>query len=294
MTTTAPGRTARWVVGARPRTLPASVIPVAVGAAAARPIPTLWGRLALCAVVALSLQVGANYSNDYADGVRGTDERRVGPIRLVASGLATPSSVRMASIVAFGVAGVAGLWLAAVTSWWLLAIGAAALAAAWGYTGGPRPYGYEGLGEPFVFVFFGLVATAGTTYCLTHRVTALSLVAGAAMGFFSCALLNANNLRDIDGDTRANKRTAAVRLGRDRAGDLYVALLVAAFCCAVACSAWRLGAVATLVAAPLAVAPVRTVRGGAEGKRLLPVLVGTARVQVAAGIALAIGLWWTA
>jgi 1,4-dihydroxy-2-naphthoate octaprenyltransferase len=270
------------------------VIPVAVGAAAAKPIPTLWGRLALCAVVALSLQVGANYTNDYADGVRGTDERRVGPIRLVASGLAAPSSVRTASIVAFGVAGVAGLWLAALTSWWLVAVGASAVAAAWGYTGGPRPYGYAGLGEPFVFVFFGLVATAGTTFCLTHRVTALSLVAGAAMGFFSCALLNANNLRDIAGDERAHKRTAAVRLGRERASVLYVALLVAAFGCAAGCSAWRLGAVATLVAVPFAVAPVRVVRGGAEGAGLLPVLVGTARVQLVAGIALAIGLWWSA
>jgi 1,4-dihydroxy-2-naphthoate octaprenyltransferase len=294
VTATVPGRTARWVAGARPRTLPASLVPVAVGAAAARPVPTLWGRLALCAVVALALQVGANYANDYADGVRGTDERRVGPIRLVASGLATPSMVRAAALASFATAAAAGVWLAALTSWWLIAVGAAALAAGWGYTGGPRPYGYLGFGEPFVFVFFGLVATAGTTYCLRLQVTALSLLAGAAMGFFSCALLNANNLRDIDGDALAGKRTAAVRLGRPRADQLYVALVVAAFASSIACGAWRLGALAAIAAIPLAIPPLRVVRSGAEGRALLAVLAGTARVQLAAGVALAIGLWCTA
>ncbi|HEV3213675.1 MAG TPA: 1,4-dihydroxy-2-naphthoate polyprenyltransferase, partial [Acidimicrobiales bacterium] len=265
MTATEIGRAARWVAGARPRTLPASIVPVVVGAAAARPVPTLWGRLALCAVVALSLQVGTNYANDYADGVRGTDARRVGPLRLVASGLATPSAVRAAALVAFAAAGVAGLWLAALTSWWLLAIGAAALAAGWGYTGGPAPYGYVGLGEPFVFVFFGLVATAGTTYCLTGHVPALAVVAGASMGLFACALLDANNLRDIDGDMVAKKRTIAVRLGRRRAGLVYVGLLAAGFGCAVACAAWRPAAPLALLAAPLAIAPVRTALSGATG-----------------------------
>jgi 1,4-dihydroxy-2-naphthoate polyprenyltransferase len=294
VTATQTGRAARWVAGARPRTLPASIVPVLVGAAAARPLPTPWGRLGLCAVVALSLQVGTNYANDYADGIRGTDARRVGPLRLVASGLATPAAVRAAAIVGFGVAAVAGLWLAALTTWWLLAIGAAALAAGWGYTGGPRPYGYEGLGEPFVFVFFGLVATAGTTFCLTGHLTALAVVAGTSMGLLACALLGANNLRDLDGDAVSGKRTIAVRLGRRRGGWVYVALVGGGLAAAVACAAWRPGAPLSLVAMPLAVAPARTVLAGASGPPLLAVLARTARIQLVAGLALAVGLWWTA
>jgi 1,4-dihydroxy-2-naphthoate octaprenyltransferase len=294
VTATETGRAARWVAGARPRTLPASIVPVLVGAAAARPVATPWGRLVLCAVVALSLQVGANYANDYADGIRGTDARRVGPLRLVASGLATPRAVRTASLVAFGIAAVAGLWLASLTSWWLLAVGVAALAAGWGYTGGPRPYGYLGLGELFVFVFFGLVATAGTTYCLSGEVTALCVVAGASMGLLACALLDANNLRDLEGDAVAQKRTIAVRLGRPRAGRFYVALVAAGLACGAACAAWRPGAPLVLVAVPLAVAPVRTVLGGGTGGALLPVLARTARLQLVAGLALAAGLWWSA
>jgi 1,4-dihydroxy-2-naphthoate octaprenyltransferase len=294
VTATATGRTARWVAGARPRTLPASIVPVVVGAAAARPAPTLWGRLALCLVVALALQVGTNYANDYADGVRGTDERRVGPIRLVAAGLATPAAVRSAALLCFGVAAAAGLWLAALTSWWLVAVGAAALAAGWGYTGGPRPYGYAGLGEPFVFVFFGLVATAGTTFCLTGRVTALAVVAGTSIGLLACALLDANNLRDVDGDARAGKRTVAVRLGRARGGAVYVTLVVAGLAAGVACATWRPGAWLVLAAVPLTVRPVLAVRSGAVGPALLPVLAWTARLELVAGLLLAVGLWWTA
>jgi 1,4-dihydroxy-2-naphthoate octaprenyltransferase len=294
VTATAPGKTARWVAGARPRTLPASIVPVAVGAAAARPVPTLWGRLALCAAVALALQVGTNYANDYADGVRGTDKARVGPLRLVASGLATPRSVRAAALASFAVAAAAGLWLAALTSWWLLAVGAAALAAGWGYTGGPRPYGYVGLGEPFVFVFFGLVATAGTTYCLTGGITALSLVSGCATGLLACALLDANNLRDLDGDAVAGKRTLSVRLGRRRAGVLYLSLLFGGLVVGAATAAWRPAALLVLAAAPLTVVPTRTVLAEATGPALLPVLARTARVQLVAGLLLAVGLWWSA
>jgi 1,4-dihydroxy-2-naphthoate polyprenyltransferase len=293
VTATEIGRTARWVAGARPRTLPASIVPVLVGAAAARPVPTLWGRLALCACVALALQVGTNYANDYSDGIRGTDARRVGPLRLVASGLATPSAVRAAALCAFAIAASAGLVLAALTSWWLLAVGVAAILAGWGYTGGPRPYGYQGLGELFVFVFFGLVATAGTTYCLTGRVTSLAVVAGASMGLLSCALLNANNLRDIDGDVQAHKRTIAVRLGRRRAGLVYVGLVAAGLACGTACALWRPAAPLVLVAAPLAIAPVRIVLGGATGPALLPVLARTSRLQLVAGLALVAGLWWS-
>ena len=293
MTATEIGRAQRWVAGARPRTLPASIVPVLVGAACARPLPTLWGRLALCGVVAVALQVGTNYANDYADGVRGTDAQRVGPLRLVASGLATPSAVRSAALGAFAVAGVAGLALAALTTWWLALVGLAALLAGWGYTGGPRPYGYAGLGELFVFVFFGLVATVGTAYCLTGELTALATVAGASMGLLACALLNANNLRDLDGDAVAGKRTIAVRLGRRRAGLVYVALVVAGLACGVACAVWRPAAPLVLVAVPLTFQPVRLVLGAASGRALLAVLARTARVQLVAGLALAAGLWWS-
>jgi 1,4-dihydroxy-2-naphthoate polyprenyltransferase len=293
VTVQAPGQLARWVAGARPRTLPASIVPVAIGAAAARPVPTLWGRLALCAVVALGLQVGTNYANDYADGVKGTDEHRVGPLRLTATGLATPGAVRVAAFLAFGAAGVAGVWLASLTSWWLIAVGLAAVLAGWFYTGGPKPYGYLGLGELFVFVFFGLVATAGTTFCLFGSVTALSLVAGAAAGLLACALLGANNLRDLSSDAEAGKRTLAVRLGRRGGGVLFVALLVGSFCCALACVAWRPGAVLCLAAVPLAVWPTRVVLSGAQGRALLPVLAATARLQLTVGLLLAVGLWWT-
>ena len=208
-----------WVAGARPRTLPAAVVPVAIGAGAAVGAGSVaWWRVALAMVVSLALQVGVNYANDYSDGVRGTDDVRVGPVRLVASGLAAPSAVKRAAFLSFGVAAAAGLVLAASTSWWLIAVGVAAIAAAWGYTGGPRPYGYAGLGELFVFVFFGLVATVGTTYVAIEKITGPSIVMGAAAGSLSCALLVVNNLRDIPTDTAVGKRTLAVRLGDGRTG----------------------------------------------------------------------------
>ena len=203
-----------WVIGARPRTLPAAVVPVAIGAACAVGAGSVvWWRVAVALVVSLALQVGVNYANDYSDGVRGTDDARVGPVRLVASGLRPAAAVKRAAFEAFGVAAVAGLALAATTSWWLLVVGVAAIAAAWFYTGGPRPYGYAGLGELFVFLFFGLVATVGTTYVAVERVTGLSVVMGAGAGCLACALLVVNNLRDIPSDTLAGKRTLAVRLG---------------------------------------------------------------------------------
>lgn len=293
MTSTAPSRTARWVAGARPRTLPASIAPVLVGAAAARPVAWSWDRFVLCGVVAIAIQVGTNFANDVADGVRGTDATRVGPLRLVAAGLATPGAVRAAALAAYAVAAGAGVVLASQTSWWLLAVGAAALAAGWGYTGGPKPYGYMGLGEPFVFCFFGLVATAGTTYCISTQVTALSVLAGAAMGLFACALLGANNLRDVDGDAAVAKRTLAVRLGQPRASALYVAELAGGFACAGSCAVWRPAAALVLVAAPLAIRPIQLVAERRHGPGLLPVLVATARLQLVAGVALAAGLWWS-
>ncbi|MGH9153377.1 MAG: 1,4-dihydroxy-2-naphthoate polyprenyltransferase, partial [Acidimicrobiales bacterium] len=187
-----------WVAGARPRTLPAAVVPVLVGTAVAfTQGGVVWWRALLALVVSVAIQVGTNYANDYSDGVRGTDDVRVGPPRLVASKLAAPRSVLRAAIASFAVAGLAGLALAAATTWWLLLVGAASFAAGWLYTGGPKPYGYYGLGELFVFVFFGLVATAGSTYVQTEEVTGLSLAAAVPVGFRATALLVVNNLRDI-------------------------------------------------------------------------------------------------
>jgi 1,4-dihydroxy-2-naphthoate polyprenyltransferase len=282
----------RWLVGARPRTLPAAVVPVAIGAGAAvGEAPIVWWRVGVALVVSLALQVAVNYANDYSDGVRGTDAARVGPVRLVASGLASPAAVRRAAFVAFGVAGGAGLALAATTSWWLLAVGAASIAAAWFYTGGPRPYGYAGLGELFVFVFFGLVATVGTTYVAVERITALAIVMGCAAGCLSCALLAVNNLRDIGSDAAAGKRTLAVRLGDARARWLYIALVTGAFALAiVAAVVWRPPVLLALLAVALAVPPVRAVRAGAGGQALIPVLGQTGRLQLAYGTLATLGL----
>jgi 1,4-dihydroxy-2-naphthoate octaprenyltransferase len=280
-----------WLVGARPRTLPAALVPVVIGAACAVGAGSVtWWRVAVALVVSLALQVGVNYANDYSDGVRGTDDARVGPVRLVASGLKPPAAVKRAAWLAFGVAAVAGLALAATTSWWLLVVGAAAIAAAWCYTGGPRPYGYAGLGELFVFVFFGLVATVGTTYVAVERVTGLSVVMGCAAGCLSCALLVVNNLRDIPSDTAAGKRTLAVRLGAARTRALYVTLLVAAFALAGVAASWRPWVLLALLAIPLAVAPARAVLGGARGPALIAVLGGTGRLLLAYGALATIGL----
>ena len=241
-----------WILGARPRTLPAAVVPVAIGAGCAVGAGSVvWWRVAVALVVSLALQVGVNYANDYSDGVRGTDDRRVGPVRLVASGLQPPArreagGVRWPSVSPPS----AGLALAATTSWWLLVVGAAAIAAAWGYTGGPRPYGYAGLGELFVFVFFGLVATVGTTYVAVERVTGLAVLMGCAAGCLACALLVVNNLRDIPSDTAAGKRTLAVRLGDARTRQLYLALLVAAYVLVVVAAWTRPWVLLALASAP--------------------------------------------
>ena len=283
--------TNRWILGARPRTLPAAVVPVAIGAGCAVGAGSAtWWRVAVALVVSLALQIGVNYANDYSDGVRGTDDARVGPVRLVASGLKPPQAVKRAAFLAFGVAAVAGLALAATTSWWLLAVGAAAIAAAWFYTGGPRPYGYAGLGELFVFLFFGLVATIGTTYVAVERITGLSIVMGCVAGCLSCAMLVVNNLRDIPSDTTAGKRTLAVRLGDARTRALYVLLLGAAFVLVAVATGWRPWVLLALLAVPLAVVPARTVLNGARGPALIPVLGGTGRVQLAVGALATIGL----
>ena len=282
----------RWIKGARPRTLPAAVVPVALGVGcAAGHGPITWWRVLLALVVSLALQIGVNYANDYSDGVRGTDDVRVGPVRLVASGLATPSEVKRAALVTFGVAAAAGLALAATTSWWLITVGVASILAAWGYTGGPRPYGYLGLGEVFVFTFFGLVATVGSTYVAVEKVTGLSIAMGCAAGSVACALLVVNNLRDIPTDTVAGKRTLAVRIGDAGTRWLYVGLIAAAFALVmVGAVAWRPAALLGLIAIPAAIPPIGTVRGGAKGPALIAVLGETGRLQLAFGLLTTVGL----
>ncbi len=272
--------------------MPAAVVPVAVGAAAAvgEPGDIAWWRVVAALVVSLSLQVGVNYANDYSDGVRGTDDVRVGPTRLVASGLASPSSVKRAAMASFGVAAVCGLAIALSTSLLLLVVGAAAIAAGWFYTGGPRPYGYMGLGELFVFVFFGLVATAGTTYAAIESVTALSLVMGAAVGSLACALLVINNLRDIPTDREVGKQTLAVRLGDARTRWFYVVLIGSAFLLCAVGAVWRPPVVLAFLALPLAIRPARAVLRGAVGPALIPVLGETGKLQLAWGLLVAVGL----
>jgi 1,4-dihydroxy-2-naphthoate octaprenyltransferase len=282
---------AHWVEGARPRTLPAAVSPVLVGTGAAFAASSFRpGRAVLALVVALALQVGVNYANDYSDGIRGTDEVRVGPLRLVGGGHATPRAVLRAALACFAVAAVCGLVLALLTTPWLLLVGVLAIAAAWGYTGGKNPYGYRGLGEVSVFVFFGLVAVVGTTYVQVGRVTWLAVAGGIASGALACAILVTNNVRDIPTDRQHDKLTLAVRLGDARSRVLYQALVVVPFVFALAAAPSRPGALLALLAIPLAIAPLRLVRAGAKGRELIAVLQATGKLQLAFGILLGAGL----
>jgi 1,4-dihydroxy-2-naphthoate octaprenyltransferase len=281
-----------WLAGARPRTVPVSAVPVVVGTAAAHAAGhVIWWRAVVALIVSVALQIGTNYANDYSDGVRGTDEKRVGPIRLVASGLKKPEAVRNAALASFGTAAAGGLALAAAAGWWLLAVGAACIAAGWFYTGGPRPYGYAGFGELFVFVFFGLVATTGTAYVQAERITALAVLAAVPVGLLAVALLVVNNLRDIPGDTIAGKHTLAVRVGATRTRALYTACLAAPFVAIIGIAPLRLGSLLALAALPVALPPVRAVLAGAQGKELIPVLGATSRTQLALGFLLAVGIW---
>jgi 1,4-dihydroxy-2-naphthoate octaprenyltransferase len=285
-----------WVAGARPRTLPAAMVPVAVGAAcAAGAGPSfgdgvVWWRVAGALVVSLLLQIGVNYANDYSDGVKGTDDVRVGPLRLVASGTASASAVKRAALAALLAAAVVGLILAIATTWWLIAVGAVAILAAWGYTGGPKPYGYLGLGEVFVFVFFGLVATVGTTYLAIERVPGITWVAATGVGFLACALLVINNLRDIPTDIEVGKRTLAVRIGDRRTRVLYAGLIVGAFLVAAACAVERPWSLLALPALLIVREPIRRVFDGATGKELIPILGATGQTQLAYGLLFGIGL----
>jgi len=286
--------TADWLAGARPRTLPAAVAPVLAGTGVAAYVDApVWWKAALALVVALALQVGVNYANDYSDGVRGTDADRVGPMRLVGSGRATPAAVKRAAFGAFGVAGVAGLVLAATTAWWLVALGAVCVLAAWFYTGGSKPYGYLGLGEVMVFVFFGLVAVMGTTYVQVDDGGWLlpGVYAGCGIGALACAILVANNLRDIPTDREAGKMTLAVRLGEQRTRGLFVLLVAASVVAlvgvALATTWWAL---AGLVALVPAAAGVRVVLSGATGPALVPVLQQTGVAELLWGLGACAGL----
>ena len=282
-----------WVQGARPRTLPAAVVPVLVGtacAAGAREGGIVWWRAVAAMIVAVAIQVATNYVNDYADGVRGTDDRRVGPVRLVGGGLATAGAVKRAAALAGFVAVLAGLALAAAVGPELLVVGAASLAAGYLYTGGPAPYGYLGLGELFVFTFFGVVATAGSAYVQLDKVMGLALAASVPVGCLATALLVVNNLRDIPTDAAAGKRTLAVRMGDGATRALYVALVVAAFAALPVLALRRPWALVALVAVPLAVVPLRRIASGTSGRDLVAVLGDTGRLQLVYGALLASGL----
>ena len=282
----------KWIIGARPRTLPAAVVPVLVGVACASGAPSpIWWRGVLAGLVSLALQIGVNYANDYSDGVKGTDAVRVGPLRLVGSGAATASHVKKAAFLMFGIAACAGLVLALLTSLWLVLVGAAAIVAAWTYTGGPRPYGYAGWGEVFVFIFFGVVATTGTQFVVAEEFTWAGLVASIAVGCIACSLLVINNLRDIPGDTIAGKNTLAVKLGDANTRKFFAMLVVVAALsiCATAflLSAYALfGLVGIVVLRPALEALAR----GAKGRDLIIVLGNVGRAQLVLGITFGAGI----
>jgi 1,4-dihydroxy-2-naphthoate octaprenyltransferase len=276
-----------WIAGARPRTLPAAIAPVVVATSLAdKESNTIAALLALA--VSLALQIGVNYANDYSDGIRGTDNDRIGPLRITASGLATPAQVKSAAFISFGVAAIAGLTLAISSSWWLIAVGALSIAAAWGYTGGKNPYGYMGLGELFVFIFFGLVATIGTFYVQTDRITGESILAGVIVGFLACAILVINNIRDRAKDEVVGKRTLAVRLGDKRSRVFYTALVTLPYLLAAGFGTpWVALTLATL---PLTLSILKALWSGVEGAALIALLAATGKLQMLFSFALSLAL----
>ena len=283
----------QWLAGARPRTLPAACSPVIAGTGlAVFEHGASWIAAILALIVSVALQIGVNYANDYSDGIRGTDAARVGPLRLVGSGLASPPLVKRAAFASFGIAGLAGVALVIMTQqWWLLAVGVSSILAAWYYTGGKRPYGYLGLGELFVFVFFGLVAVCGTVYVQVGRVSLATLLTGMWVGALACAILVANNLRDIRGDAQVGKRTLATRLGDSKTRAFYVILVVLSALLIVAgaflTTWWALLGLAGLV---LIIPAVRIVLSGGSGPALIAVLKATSLTELATAMAFAAGL----
>jgi 1,4-dihydroxy-2-naphthoate polyprenyltransferase len=283
----------KWLLGARPRTLPASIAPVLTATALAyrqsEKINLINALLALG--VGIWLQIGVNFSNDYSDGIRGTDSNRVGPIRLVASGIATANSVKNAAVISYLIGAVFGAIFALRTNWALIILGAIAIAAAWYYTGGKNPYGYRGLGEISVFTFFGLVATMGTYYGVSGTLTYWSLLLAAEMGLLSCAILSINNLRDLPKDELAGKRTVAVRIGDNRARKLLISLLLLALVIQLIFIFLTPAAILPLVIAPFVIRIIKQVRSGATGAELIPTLSAVARVQMFASLWIAIALF---
>ena len=282
----------QWVAGARPRTLPAAVAPVVLGTAAAHLLGRADAALAILAlVVALSLQVGVNYANDYSDGIRGTDEARVGPVRLVGQRLAAPSNVRLAAVLSFASAGIVGLALVALSgAWVMLPLGALAVLAAWRYTGGKNPYGYRGLGEVYVFVFFGLMATLGTQYTQADAVSWFGVLGAVGVGAVASAILVVNNLRDIPTDTEHGKQTLAVRLGDHRTRLLYVGLVAVSLLALLLMAFSEPWVLLGLLAAPLGVRATRTVLSDTTGRDLVPVLAATGLYEVAYAVLAALGV----
>ncbi len=283
----------QWLAGARPRTLPAACSPVIAGTGlAVFEQGFSWVAAVLALVVSLALQVGVNYANDYSDGIRGTDTERVGPLRLVGSGLASPPLVKRAAFVSFGIAGLAGLALVILTQqWWLLVVGVACVLAAWYYTGGKRPYGYAGLGELFVFIFFGLVAVCGTTYVQVGKISLATLLTGVWVGALACAILVTNNLRDIRGDAHVGKRTLATRFGDAGTRVLYVILIALSALLIIIASLltswWALLGLAGLL---LIIPAVRVVLSGGTGPALIGVLKATGLTELVTAVAFAAGL----
>ena len=277
----------KWILGARPRTLPAAIAPVFVATALVGS-DWNWFRAALALKVGVWLQIGVNYANDYSDGVKGSDDNRIGPTRLVASGLATAAQVKRAAFISFGIASIAGIWLSLLSSPWLMVVGVAAIAAAWGYTGGKNPYGYSGLGEVSVFVFFGLTATIGTFYSQTGRITALSILCAVPMGALSCAILVVNNIRDRAQDELVGKRTLAVRVGDSKARKGFVGLLAIAHISALA--TLLPSSLLTLAVLPLTISLSRAVLSGESGPSLIPLLGKTGKLQMFFGALFALAL----
>ena len=283
--------TAQWIEGARPRTLPNAIAPVLVGTGAAVSLDAgVWWKALLALIVSLALIVGVNFANDYSDGIRGTDDDRVGPLRLVGSRAASAGAVKRAAIGCFAVGAVAGLVLAATSAWWLVIVGLICIAGAWYYTGGSKPYGYSGFGEIAVFVFFGLVAVLGTQYVQAEQIDWAGVLAAVAVGSFSSAVLVANNLRDIPTDTESGKRTLAVRLGDTRTRYLHLALLVVPFAMTVALTARTPWALVALLALPLAARANSPVRGGAHGFELIPALRDSGLAMLVWGAATGVAL----
>lgn len=279
----------KWIIGARVKTLPAAISPVLVGTALATEIN--WFNALLALIVSLSLQISVNFANDYSDGVRGTDSNRVGPIRLVGSGLATAKSVKQAMFISFSVSAIAGLILALQTSYWLLLVGAISILAAWGYTGGKKPYGYFGFGEVSVFLFFGVVATVGSYYAQTQRISGESLLLSIPVGALACAILVMNNLRDLPLDAQVGKRTFSVRIGDKNTRYFYVMLLVLAQVISAYAYTFNSYALLTLIWLPLTIKNCRLVLQGVTGKELIPLLISTARLQLLLSFTLGIALF---